>query len=126
MYRRAFVAGGVGALATVPLSAAANSSPAGGSSRKLMDSYVTSIDANAMADLMPGTPLTLRRDPQRRFEPAHAVAVLAGERHLGYLPGTTGKLVAPLLDSGLAKLHGSATRIRKGERPVIDLEIYIG
>ncbi len=125
MYRRAFIAGGVGALATVPLSAAASTSSTGRASRKLMDSYVTSINANAIADLLPGTPLTLRRDPERRFEPAHAVAVLAGERHLGYLPGTSGKLVAPLLDSGIAKLHGGATRVQKGERPLIDLEIYM-
>ncbi|WIJ25196.1 HIRAN domain-containing protein [Devosia sp. RR2S18] len=125
MFRRAFLAGGAGLLATAPALAAA---VPGGSSAKLHPlarSYLTSVQADAVRRLTPGTPLTLQRDPSRRFEPATAVAVLAGDQHLGYLPGNAGKLVAPLLDSGALALVGEVSKVRQGDRLAADLNIYI-
>jgi hypothetical protein len=61
----------------------------------------------------------------RRFEPATAVAVLSGDRHLGYLPGNTSKLVAPLLDSGAVTLAAELGKVRNDERLAAELDIYI-
>ena len=125
MFRRAFIAAGASALAAAPALAAARM-PAARHRHRLTGSYVTSLRPEALAGLAPGARLELRRDPQRRFEPAQAVAVLAAGRPLGYLPGTSGKLVGALLDSEVASLEAEVTGIRPGARPAVDLEIYIG
>lgn len=125
MFRRAFIAAGMGALAAAPVLAAANAPAVRGGRHRLTGSYVTSIRPEAMSGLSPGTNLQLRRDPQRRFEPAQAVAIFAGEKSLGYLPGTSGKLVAALLDSGVASVDAKVTGIRPGPRPAVDIEIYV-
>ena len=126
MFRRAFLSAGAGALVTAPAWAGALASKPAATRRELVKSYLTSIDPSALAGLAAGAPLRLLRDPARRFEPATAVAVLSGDRHLGYLPGTAGKLVAPLLDSGAVPLAGELGQVRDGERPAAELEIYIG
>jgi hypothetical protein len=124
MFRRAFLAGGAGVLLAAPALAAGHLPAAGGGRVRLSGTYVTAVDPAALAAVAPRALLTLRRDPTRRFEPATAVAVLAGERHLGYLPGTSGKLVAPLLDNGIA-ITAEAVRVRPGERPVFDIDLYL-
>lgn len=125
MFRRAFLVAGASALATAPVLAGAVSEKPAATSRKLMKSYITSIDPAALANLAEGAPLQLRRDPERRYEPGVAVAVLSGHQHIGYLPGSAGKLVAPLLDSGAVELGGQLGDVRSGERPRAELDIYI-
>lgn len=124
MFRRAFLAAGASALATAPLLAGALPAGAPAGRHRLTGSYVTALDPAALAAVAPGAALTLRRDPSRRFEPATAVAVLAGERQLGFLPGTAGKLVAPLLDNGVP-LAARVTNVRRGGTPAIDIDLYL-
>jgi hypothetical protein len=124
MFRRAFLVAGASALATAPvLAVPVLDVPK--SRRQLLKSYITSIEAAALANLTPGEPLELRRDLGRKYEPAIAVAVLAGNRHIGYLPGSAGKLVAPLLDSGAVALVGQLGNVQTGDRPKAELDIYI-
>jgi len=125
MFRRVFLVAGASALATAPVLAGAVPEKPTPTSRKLMKSYITSIDSQALANLSQGAPLQLRRDPKRRYEPAVAVAVLSGHHHIGYLPGSAGKLVGPLLDSGAVELVGRLADVRSGERPKAELDIYI-
>jgi hypothetical protein len=125
MFRRAFLVAGASAIATAPvLAAASENSTATG--RKLLKSYITSIDPSALANLSRGAILQLRRDAKRRYEPAAAVAVLSGHHRIGYLPGSVGKLIAPLLESGAVELRGLLGNVKSGERAKAELDIYIG
>jgi hypothetical protein len=125
MFRRAFLAAGASALAAAPVLAAGALPTAAGPRHRLTGTYLTAIDAAALDGIGPGTPLSLRRDPTRRFEPATAVAVFAAGRRLGYLPGTAGKMVAPLLESDAVPLDAEVTRVLPGATPTVDLDLYI-
>jgi len=126
MFRRSFVAALGGAVAAAPaLAFGARPRQAG---VRLAPSYVTALTPEAGAlsvALAEGAPLLLRRDPERRFEPGHAGAVFTEDgRHIGYLPGREGRVIAPLLDAKVPA-HGRITSVRTGERPDIRLDVYL-
>lgn len=125
MFRRSFLAAAAGALALAPALAAGASPPPHPARHRLSSTYLTAIDAEALHGLTRGTQLELRADPARRFEPGSAVAVFAANRRLGYLPGTAGRIVAPLLASGVVPLGAEATRVRTGTQPRLDLYLFI-
>jgi len=127
MFRRSFVAALGGAVAAAPALAFGAQSQATTGVR-LAKSYVTAFSADPgslSSGLSEGALLSLKRDPERRFEPDHAVAVFTEDgQHLGYLPGREGRVVAPLLDAKVPT-HGRITTARGGDRPEIRLDVFI-
>ena len=55
--------------------------------------------AVAAAELAPGDPLELRREPDNPHDP-HAIAVDGGGQHLGFVPRELAEEIAPALDAG--------------------------
>jgi hypothetical protein len=55
--------------------------------------------ALAAAELTPGDPLELRREPDNPHDP-HAIAVDGGGQHLGFVPRELAEEIAPGLDAG--------------------------
>ena len=56
-------------------------------------------EALAAAELTPGDPLELRREPDNPHDP-HAIAVDGGGQHLGFVPRELAEEIAPALDAG--------------------------
>ena len=48
-----------------------------------------------------GSPLTLRREPERRFDPASIAVLTPSGAKLGYLPPVRAEVLAALMDAGV-------------------------
>lgn len=123
-HRRSFVVGLGSAVAAAPLLAV----PSAGAGRvSLGPSYIVNMADQAPLEglsLQAGQPLALRRQPDRAFDP-NSIAVLQGDRRLGYLPANQSKLLARLLDGGFT-IGADLLDITWQPRPSARLEIYLG
>ncbi len=125
MQRRAFIAGIAGAAAAgVPASAKTARSR---SRSGLIRSYVTGLATgiSGAGDLpAAGNVVALVRAPHRRFD-KQSIAVLDREgRLLGYLPGTHSRILAPLIEHGLA-FEGHVLSSKTMPRPALHLEVLV-
>lgn len=122
MERRTLIAG-AGALAL----GAGLAAPAAASPPPVvkLDSYVCNVADHCTTDeigaLAAGTPLTLRIDHERRYDPG-SVAVLHNGRRLGYLPRGVGQTVGAQLSAGL-DVTAEIRRVRSTGRPGLDITL---
>jgi hypothetical protein len=123
MDRRAFIVAGAGsALAAGPAFAVAPA--AGATTPARIATYATSLrdEGGRLGLPSPGTALRLMRVRDRSFDPS-SVGVLAPDgRLLGYLPGTHGQILAPLMDAGL-HFDATASGVAPGPTPRLELEL---
>lgn len=124
MDRRGFfmagAAGAAGGLLALPATAASGRD----APRAAIASYVTGLRDHLRGAEPPAAParLHLRREPDRAFDPL-SVAVLGPEgARLGYLPASQGRVLAPLMDAGLA-FEAQVVEARPGPNPTLRLEI---
>lgn len=132
MDRRGFIAGAAGAAGGVLASASAaasrpRSAPHGAA--PAIASYATGLRELGDADgpgpaLAPGAPLRLTREPGRAYDPDSVAVAGADGRRLGYLPPCHGRVLAPLMDAGLA-FEARVVEARRGPRPALSLAITL-
>ena len=124
MNRRGFFLAGAAGGLLAPL--AAGAAPARPPARAAIASYVTGLRDHLGGAEPAGAPaaLGLRREPGRAFDPL-SVAVLGPDgARLGYLPAAQGRVLAPLMDAGLA-FEAHAVEARPGPHPALRLEIAL-
>lgn len=122
--RRAFLAGlgGIAALAPVTAFGAARPLP---EEIRLPPSYVTNLPEQLpRASLQAGAPLRLVREPQRRYDPASVAVLTSQGSRLGYLPADQSRMLAPLLDAGLAA-RGEVIAAGVVPRPFLRLNLFV-
>ena len=117
MDRRKVLLAGGGALAALPFAAPAAARPAG---IRVLDSYIASRDRFALT-AVPGADsvLTLRREPERGFDPRSIRVETAKGVPLGYLPGQSTQVLAALMDAGVR----AEARVLQGNRLSIHLHL---
>lgn len=111
-------AGAAGGLLALPAAAPGRASGAA------IASYVTGLRDHLRGAEPPAapSPVGLRREPDRAFDP-HSIAVLDPEgARLGYLPASQGRVLAPLMDAGFA-FEARVVEARPGPNPALRLEI---
>lgn len=124
MNRRAFVMATGGAMAagaagTMGLAAEKNKGP---SPLRLGPSYVTNREQFAhIPDLAPGHRLSLRRRPDRRFDPESVEVVSESGAAIGFLPPASSAMLATMMDEGGSAFALVGDHPRQGQPLAVDV-----
>ena len=115
---------GVGTLATRPVRAAAPREILLARTHVAGTAY---YDAEAAADrLRPGQRLTLRRQPENRYD-THAIEILGPEGHkLGYVPRRRNEMPARLMDAGKRLSARAESITQHGSWLDLQISLYLG
>ncbi|MBU1316391.1 MAG: HIRAN domain-containing protein [Alphaproteobacteria bacterium] len=123
MERRSFLAGAGGALASLPLAAAAMAAGEPKAGIGLLRSYVANRDQFSQARLPEVNEiLRLRRRPDRSFDPTSIAVEKRDGSQLGYLPPASTGMLAALLDNGF---NAYAVTLRGDGHSEVPLQVYL-
>jgi hypothetical protein len=76
------------------------------------------------AQLTPGTLLSLRREPDNPHD-ARAVAVFAGDAHLGFIPRRKNEMLSRLLDAGKSFVVRVTGREGEGQKLQLRVRVWL-
>lgn len=125
MHRRGFLAGVAGGLfAGMP---AALAGPPQTPRMARLSTYVTNVRDLLGPDtvaVQPGARLLLTRERGRAYDPGSIGVAMADATLIGYLPSAQSRVLAPMMDAGIA-VSAVVTRVKAGPRPGVDIEVMI-
>ncbi|MCG6116142.1 MAG: HIRAN domain-containing protein [Mesorhizobium sp.] len=93
----------------------------------LVRSYITGIRPAAFdqfVDADQGQVLRLVRNRHRRFDPFSIEVLSAHDELVGFLPGTHSRILAPIMEHGLA-LQARLVTARRWPRPAVQVDVEI-